>query len=791
MLSSRTLLSFLVFAAAVALLSGCYCGATVEAVGGGTGKGGGGGSGGGTAAVGGGSGSAGGAGSGGASGKDGGDTFSCTMPLTCAKQGFNCGPAGDGCGKQLNCGTCSAPKTCGAVIPGVCGQGIALLSDGGINCIAKSCASQGFNCGPAGDGCGGLLNCGTCTTLTSCGGGGTSGVCGKPACAPMSCAQLDAGCGVQGDGCGGATPSCGTCSMPDICGGAGVLNHCGSLFPDGGSDGGKPCTNLCLQQSACDGGSRTTVSGTVFAPTDPALYGNPDPLSGAFVYVPNAAVQKFNAGVACEKCSASVSGEPLVSTTSAINGTFVLNNVPCGTNVPLVIQLGRWRRQISIPSVSCCGNTALTAAQTRLPRTQGEGNPNDNIPLFAVTTGTADNLECILPKIGIAASEFTAPSGTGRVRMYRDNGVNPFGGLPAATTLYNSPAELAKYDVVIADCVGSQQNKSTTQRGNVEAYANGGGRVFTSHYGYVWLYDQPAANSLTATASWNPGQADPPDQDGYVDVSFLKGQTFAQWLYAVNAQAVTSTLTVPRVRVNAVRHDFDAVNAPAERWVYGSTDGNAVNAGNPAIPLQYAFNTPLAALPADKCGRVLFSDFHVSSGGNFPNCNSGPMTPQEKVFEYLIFDLTSCVTPYTVNCGARSCAQLGFNCGPAGDGCGGLLNCGACTLPQTCGGAGQPGVCGGGCTARTCAGQGFNCGPAGDGCGGQLSCGACPAGQVCGGGGPGLCGAGGCTPRTCASQGFNCGPAGDGCGGLLDCGVCPTGEACGVAGPGKCGPQIN
>jgi hypothetical protein len=570
-----------------------------------------------------------------------------------------------------------------------------------------------------------------------------------------------------------------------------VLNHCGRLIADGGTDGGRPCTNLCLQQNACDGGTRTSLTGTVFAPTDPALYGAADPLSGAFVYVPNGTVQRFDAGVACEACSASVSGDPLVSTTSAVNGSFRLDNVPCGTNIPLVIQLGRWRRQISIPSVSCCGNTALSAAQTRLPRTQGEGNPNDNIPLFAVTTGSADNLECILPKIGIAASEFTSPTGNGRVRLYRDNGVNPFGGLPPANTLYGNPAELAKYDVVVADCVGSEVTKSAGQRTNIESYANGGGRLFTSHFGYVWLYDQPSANSFTATATWNVNQGNPTDQDGYIDVTSLKGQTFAQWIYAVNAQAVTSTLAVPRIRVNTVRHDFDAVNAPAERWVFGTRNGNPITGNNPAIPLQYAFNTPIAAAPANKCGRVLFSDFHVSSGGTFPNCTAGPMTPQEKVFEYLMFDLTSCVTPYTVNCPAKSCSQLGYNCGPAGDGCGGLLDCGTCTAPQTCGGAGQPGVCGGGCTPRTCAAQGFTCGPAGDGCGLPLNCGSCPAGQVCGGGGPGICGSGGCNPKTCADLGFNCGPAGDGCGGLLNCGMCGVGETCGVGGPGVCGPSIN
>jgi hypothetical protein len=196
-------------------------------------------------------------------------------------------------------------------------------------------------------------------------------------------------------------------------------------------------------------------------------------------------------------------------------------------------------------------------------------------------------------------------------------------------------------------------------------------------------------------------------------------------------------MAVPKVRVNTVRRDFDAVIPPAERWVYGTPSGNG---STPEIPLQYAFNTPLAAAPADKCGRVLFSDFHVSSGGTFPQCTTGPLTPQEKVFEYLIFDLTSCVTPYVQTCSPLTCANLGLHCGPAGDGCGGTLDCGPCTMPQTCGGGGTPGVCGGGCIKRTCADLGFTCGPAGDGCGGSLDCGTCPTGQACGVTAPGVCG---------------------------------------------------
>lgn len=92
------------------------------------------------------------------------------------------------------------------------------------------------------------------------------------------------------------------------------------------------------------------------------------------------------------------------------------------------------------------------------------------------------------------------------------------------------------------------------------------------------------------------------------------------------------------------------------------------------------------------------------------------------------------------------------------------------------------------CTPETCSSLHFNCGPAGDGCGNLLNCGSCPLGQTCGGGGLNTCGNGTCTPQTCVSLGFNCGLQGDGCGNVINCGGgCPVGQTCGGGGPGKCG----
>ena len=93
-------------------------------------------------------------------------------------------------------------------------------------CTPKTCTQLGVNCGTVSDGCGNTLNCGSCTAPQTCGGGGTPNVCGSPPCTPKTCTQLGANCGTLGDGCGN-TINCGSCPAPKTCGGGGVPNVCG------------------------------------------------------------------------------------------------------------------------------------------------------------------------------------------------------------------------------------------------------------------------------------------------------------------------------------------------------------------------------------------------------------------------------------------------------------------------------------------------------------------------------------------------------------------------------------
>lgn len=391
------------------------------------------------------------------------------------------------------------------------------------------------------------------------------------------------------------------------------------------------CTGLCLQQMSCPSGGTTSVTGTVYAPN------GVDPLPGVIVYIPNATVAAFPAGVSCAVAGQAPSGSPLVGSTTAVDGTFTLNNVPVGTNIPLVIQSGRWRRQVTIPSTPACTNTAFS---TRFPQNKSEGD----IPKIAVVTGSADAVECVLRKVGVADTEFTDASGSGRINLFLASGspgaqIDPQ--TPVADNLLANTTALGNYDVLMLPCEGGAYTKSSGQLGNLISYADNGGRVYASHFSYDWFVNNGAFNTVV---NWDPDQNTPQPVNGTatIDTTFAQGQTLSQWLGVIGA-----TATPGQIGITTVRHDLSTVNAPTQAWL---TLNNPAY-GNPIM--QFTFDTPVGST-TNACGRVLFNEYHVENSSNtgkltFPTeCSNGPMTAQEKLLEFNLFDLTGDGTPPTL-----------------------------------------------------------------------------------------------------------------------------------------------
>ena len=519
---------------------------------------------------------------------------------SCTQTGFTCGGSG-------TANICGAARDSGACEPFVCNP------------------PGGQYCGLIGGGCGDTLDCGTCRPPFTCGGGGVSNVCGFPGpieCIPVICDGTSARfCGSIGDGCGQSL-DCGACPTGRRC----TDNVCSAA----------PCA-LCSQIAVCDGAVATTISGTAVT----AALTNPTPLSGALVFIPNLAagakLPPLADGPACSQCATPSSDTIVAAAVTGPDGRFVLRDVPSGTGIPIVVQLGSWRRQTTIDVLPCV-DTVLPVGTVRLPRNQSEGD----IPLTAVSTGNHDTIECLLRKIGIDDAEFTHPSGTGRIHLYRGTGAVIDAATPDESALkgtVNGGGSWGRYRQVLLPCEGAEMLETPEGLGNFTDYVNRGGRVLATHFSYVWLFHNGAFANI---GTFTPGNANPPSPL-LTDVvtSSAAGADFAKWLATVNA---LSRPTPPQMQIMAPHADLGALAAGggAKLWL---------SSFSPSTSQAVSIETPILSSPDKSCGRIIFSDFHASVAApvsmTFPGeCDPVlTLTAEEKALAFMLFDLTSCTGP--------------------------------------------------------------------------------------------------------------------------------------------------
>jgi hypothetical protein len=459
-------------------------------------------------------------------------------------------------------------------------------------------------------------------------------------------------------------------------------------FGDGSatsSGGGVPCAPGLQCNVTCPGTTSTTVTGKVY---DPA---GKNPLYNVAVYVPAVPLVALPRGVptgadACS-CNALYKSGAIVNTQTGVDGSFTLTNVPVGANVPLVIQIGKWRHMTSV-TTTACQTTALSGTTLKFPTSIPPGDINDSIPDIAVSTGGMDTLECLMLRIGIASSEYVGGSNpAGHIHIFAggdSSGIYGAPELPALSTapaspanLWSTQAQLMPYDVVLLSCEGYETYNANPPA--LEAYLNAGGRAFASHYHYAWfagpiLGQQPGgqwpSQSYTAPAAWGTNLATwapdqnkgPPGPANGTPVTtlngsshpFPKGLAFQQWLTNVGAlgvHAAPGDLSVYQPHYDAV---VGAANTPSQPWIT-APDGTTTNT------TYFSFDTPVnAAAAADGgapnyCGRAVFSDLHVggdpSTHDTSPppgGCDNVDLSPQEKALEFMLFDLSSCVIPDTI-----------------------------------------------------------------------------------------------------------------------------------------------
>jgi hypothetical protein len=236
-------------------------------------------------------------------------------------------------------------------------------------------------------------------------------------------------------------------------------------------------------------------------------------------------------------------------------------------------------------------------------------------------------------------------------------------------TLWDSADHLMPYDVVLLSCEGGETYNANPSA--LEQYLNAGGRTFASHYHYAWFsgpITSTGNNRYSAPPDWGNALADwTALGSGFADQSngvivqtlngssnpFPKGVALYQWL---GQSGALGALNAPAHEVPIFQPRFNSVvgpgNKPSQPWI---------NDDATASTLYFSFDTPVNAsvdpstgLPK-YCGRGVFSALHVAGSPTTHDhppppagCDAVDLSPQEKVLEFMLFDLSSCVIPDSV-----------------------------------------------------------------------------------------------------------------------------------------------
>jgi hypothetical protein len=407
-------------------------------------------------------------------------------------------------------------------------------------------------------------------------------------------------------------------------------------------------------------GCPTSVSGVT---RDPA---GQLPLYNVVVYVPSEPLAPIPRGARCETCDGDFSGRPIAAAVSDAAGRFTLDlsRVSARKDVPLVIQAGSWRRQVTIPSIRDCSDSALPAELTRLPRSRAEGN----LPHVAVMRAGSDALECLFTKIGVDPAEFTPGDGGGSIELYysdlenAEDGTGEMRGpsgtlaLPKVERLFDDYERLRSYDMILLSCEGGDERydpPDLTHRQNLQRYADEGGRLFGGHYhnGIIDNRELPDdAAEFPDVVKFSSGRKDiePKLFTAHVNTSFDKGNALADWLLEVGGSTTRGEIPIN----DSERTVVGTLDPSAVSWINtdpgsGVASGSSDDDDDDNAALYYGFPTPVGG-PA--CGRMVFTDVHLASGSGdsgkevFPSC-SAELTPQQKALAFLIFDLANCVQP--------------------------------------------------------------------------------------------------------------------------------------------------
>ncbi len=440
--------------------------------------------------------------------------------------------------------------------------------------------------------------------------------------------------------CGGVSPDA-----------DGLLNGGGddsSSSSDGGKDGSSStrrdsgsssksdagCTGIGCNVADCTGSPDTTISGVAYAPNGTT------PLYNVIVFVPSSETKlaPLATGLTCDQCG-SVEGDPVTSTTTDGTGHFTLHNVPPGTSIPVVFQLGKWRREIYVTTVTKCQDNPITDPNlSRLPKNQSEGD----MPHIAITTGECDQTACLLPKLGIDPVEYgtAADIDTKKIIFYAGSTGTAETGATTAQSLWSDETQLEKFDAVVLGCNCTEDPAQNPDAGagpmlaGMADYLAQGGRALALDFQYPWIEYGPFPEPNTMEGFVGGAPALSTAETFSINDATPKGAAAKLWLTTTDP---TRTYAGGAITLGTTYGNFTHADPTlAQPWVT-NTSYDAV----------MSYTTPLSKPADQRCGKMAYFDGHITNAGTvdttFPaGCTAG-FTQEQLLYTFFFMDLFSCV----------------------------------------------------------------------------------------------------------------------------------------------------
>ena len=354
-----------------------------------------------------------------------------------------------------------------------------------------------------------------------------------------------------------------------------------------------------------------------------------------------------------------------------LTGNFTLTNVPDGTNIPLVVQIGKWRKEIIIPTVTPCSDNARRA-RSRCPRTCSDGL-YASMPNIAVSTGGADTLECLLTRVGVdegdvhgrperrpACTSSRAPAATPR----RGSRPSP----AVALGQPGRPHALRHRDALVrglADDRRQRDDRRRTWRRTSRRRPRVRASTITTRSSPGQQRDGPAYPQFPNIANWtNLGLAgnDSPVQqrhhgrhpdDAPERQAVPRGRALKSWLGNVGALNAGGEIVVPAA--NARDTALVRRRNVATPWVQTGSGVDARRARSTSRgTCRSTRPSPTRASPSTAGARLQrHARLGIGRATTRPAASPCPagcdaastLSPDEDAIEFILFDLSSCVTP--------------------------------------------------------------------------------------------------------------------------------------------------